>query len=405
MPAMYLRSFLLCLLLLSRLSADPAEPVPLLTLVAPSERLTPASPWRVELVAFNPGTTTSYYQPPATLTARAGAGSTVVNVRFAAAEEGRMTVPPGGFGLRSYVAAQPPALTGLVALEFTADLPSVLRTAIAIDASAPSPAAPDPAPSAPLRNLVHLSTASSAIERTFAGRFGLHESIYFIYGPDAPAAKFQLSFKYRLMKIRSQAEGAFTHTLQAGYTQRSLWDIDATSSPFYDTSYMPELMIESLAPMPADPDRLFTPLGLQLAFKHESNGRDGPNSRSLNTVVFRGAFVLGALDRWHLIVAPELFAYVTSLEDNPGLEHYRGYGRLRLALEKNNRRPSVVYNFHAGDDFSHPNHQVDLTIPFRTSLLDVETAFLIQYFNGYGESLLDYQKPSEVVRAGISLVR
>lgn len=402
---MNLRPLLLCLLLLPRLPADPAEPAPLLTLVAPSERLTLASPWRVELVAFNPGTTTSYYQPPTTLKARAGAGEKVVIVEFAAADQGQMTVPPGGFGLRSYVAAQPPALTGLVALEFAEGFPAVLRTAISIDPAAPSPAAPDPAPATPLRHLVHLSTASSAIERSFAGRFGLHEPVYFIYGPDAPAAKFQLSFKYRLMKIGGQAEGAFTHTLQAGYTQRSLWDINATSSPFYDTSYMPELMIESLAPMPTDPDRLFTPLGLQLSFKHESNGRDGPNSRSMNTVVLRGAFVLGSLARWHLVVAPEVFTYVTSLEDNLGLEDYRGFGRVRVALERNNRRPSLVYNFHAGQHFSRPSHQVDLTIPFRTSLLDVETAFLIQYFNGYGESLLEFEKPSEVVRAGISLVR
>jgi outer membrane phospholipase A len=398
-------SLCLLLVLVAALSGRAEEPVPLVTMVAPSERLSPASTWRVDLVAFNPGTSTCYYRPPATLLARAGAGGTTVNVEFAATEPGRITVPPGGFGLRSYVAAQPPALTGLVALEFPEDLPAVLRTAISVDPKAPAPAAPNPAPSAPLRHLVHLSTASSAIERTFAGRFGLHESIYFIYGPDAPAAKFQLSFKYRLMRFGREADGGFTHTLQAGYTQRSLWDIDGNSSPFYDTSYMPELMFQSLAPMPADPDQLFTPLGVQFSLKHESNGRDGANSRSLNTAVLRGAFLLGALDRWHLIVAPEIFAYLTSLEDNPRLEQYRGNGRLRLVLERNNRRPSLVYSFHAGEDFNHPTHQFDLTIPFRTSLLDVETSLLIQYFTGYGESLLEYEKPSEVVRAGLSLVR
>ncbi len=402
-----MKNFLAVLCLLPACLASAVETeTPLLTLVAPSERLSPASPWRVNLVAFNSGSATAYYEPPARLTARASLGGNVVTVEFVATGTGRVTLPSGGFGFRTYVAEQPPAGDGLVALEFDAGLPTVLRTALAIDASAPTPAAPEPEPTpAPLRHLVHLSTASSAIERTFAGRFGLHEAIYFIYGPDAPAAKFQISFKYRLMQLKPSEEQGFTHNFQVGYTQRSLWDIKASSSPFYDTSYMPELMLESLAPMPTDLDRIFTPLGTQLGFKHESNGRDGPNSRSLNTVVLRGAFVLGHLDQWHLTVVPEIFTYVSSLDDNPGLEDYRGHGRLRLFFEKNSRRPALGYSVHAGDDFRHATHQVDLTIPFRTRLLNVETAFLIQYFNGYGESLLDYTQKSETVRAGVSLVR
>ncbi len=396
---------LLCLLLACHLPAVEAEP-PLLTLVAPSERLSPASPWRINLVAFNAGSTTAYYEPPARLTAHANLDGRLVAVDFVAQGAGRLPLPPGSFGLRSYVAEQPPPGTGLIALEFDAGLPIVLRTALAIDASAPTPTAPDPEPApAPLRHLVHLNTASSAIERTFSGRLGLHEAIYFIYGPDAPAAKFQISFKYRLMQLARADEQGFTHNFQVGYTQRSLWDIKASSSPFYDTSYMPELMLESLAPMPIDPNRFFTPLGAQLSFKHESNGRDGPDSRSLNTAVLRGAFVLGPLDRWHLIVVPELFAYVSSLDNTQGLENYRGHGRLRLLLEKNNRRPTLAYAIHAGDDFHHPTHQADLTIPFRTRWLDLETAMLIQYFRGYGESLLDYRQASETVRAGLSLVR
>jgi outer membrane phospholipase A len=44
-------------------------------------------------------------------------------------------------------------------------------------------------------------------------------------------------------------------------------------------------------------------------------------------------------------------------------------------------------------------------VPIRTKLLNFETYLLIQYFNGYGESLLHYDTKSETVRAGLSLVR
>jgi outer membrane phospholipase A len=207
------------------------------------------------------------------------------------------------------------------------------------------------------------------------------------------------------MDLNQPAPGGFAHMLQAGYTQRSLWDIDANSSPFYDTSYMPELMLESLAPMPTERDGWFTRLGSQLAFKHESNGRDGPDSRSLNVVSLRAAAMLGPIDDWHLLVIPEVFAYVTSLDDNHDLKDYRGYGQLRLGLSRDARRPSALYAVRAGKNFNHWTHQVDLTLPFRTKWLNIETAFLVQYFSGYGESLRSYTERSETVRAGISLVR
>ena len=53
--------------------------------------------------------------------------------------------------------------------------------------------------STPLSNILPSQPAASAVERTFAGRFSAHEPVYFIYGPDAPGAKFQFSFKYRLL--------------------------------------------------------------------------------------------------------------------------------------------------------------------------------------------------------------
>ncbi|MCC5024430.1 MAG: phospholipase A [Candidatus Synoicihabitans palmerolidicus] len=118
-------------------------------------------------------------------------------------------------------------------------------------------------------------------------RFSPHESVYFIYGPDTPAAKFQFSFKYRLSTLHQRTPASLPTTLQFGYTQRSLWDIDGNSSPFYDTSYMPAVFIERLAAAPDEADYGLSWLGLQAGFGHESNGRDGDVSRSYNKVFAR----------------------------------------------------------------------------------------------------------------------
>lgn len=53
----------------------------------------------------------------------------------------------------------------------------------------------------------------------------------------------------------------------------------------------------------------------------------------------------------------------------------------------------------------HGTVELELTLPVRTRLSRFETYLLVQYFSGYGESLLSYRETSETIRAGISLVR
>lgn len=248
-----------------------------------------------------------------------------------------------------------------------------------------------------------LQPAAAKLERTFAGRLGAHEPIYFVYGPDAPAAKFQFSFKYKILRFGEATPERIPGTLQFAFTQRSIWDITGSSSPFYDTSYMPELFYESLAPTPTESGG-FTWLGYQAGYKHESNGRDGPVSRSLNTFFVQPVFAFGALDGWFVMVAPRIFTYIGGLGDNDDLKDYRGYGLLRLAIGKN-AGPSLMYTGIAGKRLNHVTTQLDLTVPVRTQLFDFETFVLVQYFNGYGESLLSYRERTETVRVGFSLVR
>src|ERR1035437_9052123 len=72
-------------------------------------------------------------------------------------------------------------------------------------ASAAEPdAQPGTEPSAnaqPVTGIPGIQPAASKVERAFAVRLGAHEPIYFIFGPDAPAAKFQFSFKYKILRF------------------------------------------------------------------------------------------------------------------------------------------------------------------------------------------------------------
>ncbi len=369
------------------------------SLIPPRESVMPQSTVGVDWVTLNPSAEEIAFDPPREIAARLLAENRTWQVVLTAVQLAPVSILPGNFAVKSYALALPPGAKGRAILE----IPSpggggVLQTVIMIEGEAPT-ALPQSPP--PLTNFAVKKPAASAIERSFAGRLSAHEGIYFLYGAEKPSAKFQFSFKYRLLSMGSSGS---PKTLQFAYTQRSLWDITSPSSPFYDTSYMPELMFESLEPMPTTATDRFIWLGFQAGYKHESNGRDGPFSRSVNTLNLRTAFVLGRPDGWRVIAVPEIFGYIWDLDNNPDIADYRGYGQLRVVVGRNDG-PALMTTLRSGKDFDHFTYQLDLTVPFRTRLLEFESYFLLQYFNGYGESLRTYRQKSDQTRFGISFVR
>ena len=249
--------------------------------------------------------------------------------------------------------------------------------------------------------------ALAQFHRVFAENISTHQPIYFIFGPKKPAAKFQFSFKYRIYGDKSAA-GTLNPPLSGvyvGYTQRSVWDITSYSSPFYDTSYMPELVYESLTPAPAAPGFLgFKWFGYQASLQHESNGRDGNSSRSMNLFYVRPIFGRDLGDKWTLVFMPKIFAYVDNLSDNPDLPRYRGYGEYMMGLARKNSW-SLSALGRMGSHFDRGSLQMDFNYPLRITYANFASFLLVQGFDGYGESLLGYKERTRTVRAGFSLVR
>ena len=371
----------------------------LITLVPPAEPVDSGAPVRVALVGFNPTAGDTPFYAPLLLAGRLTAGERSIPVELHTEVEGPTTIQAGAFARRDYVFMLPRDMSGRIILEVTG--PTPLRAVILAQSKAaihPTELPPPPAVPAPV------ASAVASIDRTFWSHFGAHEAIYFVYGADAPAARFQFSFKYRLRGFGAGDREHSLRALQFGYTQRSLWDLNANSSPFYDTSYMPSLFYESFAPAPAEKAGPVTWLGFQTGFQHESNGRDVPDSRSLNALFFRRGVMIGSFEGWHLIVSPKLSIYVGGLSDNPDLTDYRGYAEWMIALGKSNGA-KLAYTGRVGKAFDHFSTQLDFTIPVQSKLLDFATYFTVQYFCGYGESLRSYNRRSETVRAGFSLVR
>jgi phospholipase A1 len=231
-----------------------------------------------------------------------------------------------------------------------------------------------------------------------------YEPFYFVAGPDSPNAKFQVSFKYQLLNN----EGPLAEHAPAlkgfamGYTQTSLWDWNRASAPFFDSSYKPELLYSYERLLGGRPTNWFR-LDMQTGFQHESNGKDGDNSRSLNIAYVRPTVTLGNDEDFLFRLIPRAWIYLGDLSDNPDIVHYRGYVDLRAIVGYKGLQLSTWGRM--GNAADKGSVQLDLTYPL-TRLWGTFSVYLhVQYFTGYGESLLEYNQRSSAFRAGFSLYR
>lgn len=374
-------------------AARAAEPV--WTLLAPTD-VRPLSVVRVDVVGLNPafGEVLSV-DAESTLTATLKTATAEYPVALrAASDSAPMTIEPRGFATRAYSLTVPDAPEGEATLSVTVGGRQVAAVLRVTGEGAPPPREPIPA-----------SPAVQAFPRALPNRLALHMPTYAVYGGGngEPEAKFQFSVKYRLLSFGKGKGDRPPASLQLAYTQRSLWEIRKPSEPFYDTSYMPEVFVESMAPVGAHRGS-FSFLGWSTGWRHESNGKDGEDSRSWDVLLARVGFAFGSPEAFYLAVAPEVWHKIGPSDHMPELEKYRGYGKF-FSIAGHGSGPSLALSLTPDQDFEHLSYQVDLSIPIGLRRVGFASYILVQYFDGYAESIRNYSHESQSIRAGFSLVR
>ena len=283
----------------------------------------------------------------------------------------------------------------------------ILLTAAVVEAADDSKAPPVKKPSSQQWDGRQVSLDEGALlNQSFLENLSVYEPIYFLLGvdPGLEKSKFQLSFKYRLFNPAGwmAAKAAWLSGFHLGYTQRSAWDLEANSKPFDDTSYMPELFY--LLPKIELNSARISAFGIQGGFQHESNGKGGEDSRSTNYLYIKPVMAIHLTGDYHLKIAPKIFAYSNNDDDtNEDLEDYRGYVDLEAAIVDPEGAALKSHLWWADEGSS---LQLDLTYPM-TRLLGKSLNFYLhaQYFSGYAETLLHYDRRQDVFRLGFSIVR
>ncbi|MBB3140197.1 phospholipase A [Halomonas organivorans] len=208
--------------------------------------------------------------------------------------------------------------------------------------------------------------------------------------PDRLEVKFQFSAKFQLAQELILGHG----DLYFAYTQRSWWqayNADA-SSPFRETNYEPEAFFDF------DNDWTlagWTNINNRIAINHQSNGRSGDLSRSWNRLILTSTFIN---DDWAVSLAPYWRLPETEGEDdNPDINEYLGYGDITVARRFfDDHEASLLWR--GNPDRGHMGAQVDYSWP-----LFGKVRGHIQYYQGYGDSLIDYNRSVQRLGVGFSL--
>ena len=209
---------------------------------------------------------------------------------------------------------------------------------------------------------------------------------------DDTEAQFQFS-----LKIPLGVDLFKTFDIYAAYTNRSFWQLynEDISRPFRETNHEPEAWLQ------------FTPDWEIFGFRnsanaigvvHQSNGRGGELSRSWNRIyanfVFqRGNFALGFKPWIRLSEAVED-------DDNPDITDYLGHYELRAGYKWKQQVFSIMSRNNLESGFDRGAVELGWSFPLWNYPY---LKGYIQYFNGYGESLIDYNQRVNRIGVGISL--
>lgn len=214
---------------------------------------------------------------------------------------------------------------------------------------------------------------------------------------DHMEAKYQISVKLPIYQESASSSG-----LYMGFTAVSYWQVynSEASKPFRETNYEPELFY-------AWRNQLtfagFKFNQIRLGLSHQSNGQSGLRSRSWNRLFASAMFSdddsFYHIKAWYRIKEDKKEdPFDSSGDDNPDITTFMGHTEFGYGtkLGKFNIMALVRNNLKTSDNKG--SVELNLSYPISTRY-----DFLLQYFNGYGDSLVDYNRHQERIGVGIQL--
>jgi phospholipase A1 len=224
--------------------------------------------------------------------------------------------------------------------------------------------------------------------------FSLFKDIYFVGGTvlgGKPTeynsdVKFQISFQQRLTK----SVLPWNTYLYLFYTQKAMWNVFERSLPFHDLNFNPGVGLSRYIILK---NQLVGKVTMMI--EHESNGRDGTASRSWNKISWAGEAYISPI----LMAHAKFWIPIIDGQYNKDILKYMGVSQAGFQAKSMDdkwvldmtlvKRQGWNLNFNTivqlGYRINHNSNQF----------------IMLQYYNGYGESMLDYNQYHSRIRFGL----
>lgn len=222
--------------------------------------------------------------------------------------------------------------------------------------------------------------------------FSIHKDNYFIGGIPTNTAideatadvKYQISFKQMITKNTLP----WNTYLFATYSQKAFWHIFKKSSPFKEINFNPTLELGK----PIFKDSRLVGLAT-LGYNHNSNGRDGEESRSWNSINLSYSRALN--DK--TLLSGEAWAPFFYHTDNPDILDYEGLFKFKLDHEFSDRFNGQVQ---VQKGLSWGWKGVIRTRLYYRPFKTHNQYLMVEWYAGHAESLIAYDDFRSRVRIG-----
>jgi len=202
--------------------------------------------------------------------------------------------------------------------------------------------------------------------------------------------KFQISFKVPVARdLFNKADLFIAYTNRSFFQQFNKED----SAPFRDSNHEPEawLSFKNDAKILGFQNRV-----IRTGFSHQSNGQSGALSRSWNRVYVDFLF---ERDNWYFSLKPWWRVPESdNSDDNPDIDDYLGNFELGGLYKHNQHNFNFLIRNNLQSSDNHGAVELGWSFPVSKNVRGY-----VQWFNGYGESLLDYNAHTNSLGFGVKL--
>ena len=210
-------------------------------------------------------------------------------------------------------------------------------------------------------------------------------------------AKYQISVKLPLYQVENSTSG-----LYMAFTAVSYWQVynGEASKPFRETNYEPELFYSWRNELTFAGFKFNQ---IRFGLSHQSNGQSGLRSRSWNrlftSAMFSDADSFYHIKAWYRIKEDEKDdPFDSTGDDNPDITTFMGHTEFGYGTTLGDFNVMALMRNNLKTSNNKGSIELNLSYP-----ISERYELLMQYFNGYGDSLVDYNRHQQRIGFGVQL--